>query len=126
MPMPMARDNKTVPRGCWGIVDLMNIRRQTFRQPQITTISLLSGLHIEARSGQAKFVPYAFDGSDVVIADLFSHFADVNIHRSRHDIDIGTPDVSQEIFAREHFVWILSEEVQQFKLFLRQRDHLTF
>src|SRR5690606_17260958 len=73
----------------------------------------------------AEFVPDPLYRSDVIVSDLFAHFANVYVDRAGEHVHVGAPDILQQLVATKYLVGILREEKKQFKFLLRQGNFLA-
>ena len=74
---------------------------------------------------EAEFVTNAFYCGDKIVTDFLTDFADMNIDRAGQHINIGPPNVLQQVLATEHLVGILREKIEQFKFLFWETDFQT-
>ena len=63
----------------------------------------------------AEFVSHAFYCGDILLAYFLANLADVHVNRSRQNINVGSPDVVEQILAGINFIRVLREKIQKLK-----------
>lgn len=75
------------------IDEILRLRRSALNPPlripdSNTTMTVDRGL-----LRQAELIAHTFHSGDIILPDLFTHLADVNVYRAGENVYIGAPDI---------------------------------